>query len=124
MLQSRTITSFCCRVQYITTPGWGSQSTMAHKTSTGLLGQLKLRQVDLAVNTLYVYQDRIAIVDYSVVVAMHKLVEIVNFYQKYVLIDSSSTAAGSYFDIRGAPILESPSCNPSITVPGLGCSPV
>ncbi|EDS39757.1 ionotropic glutamate receptor [Culex quinquefasciatus] len=59
------------RVQYITTPGWGSQSTMAHKTSTGLLGQLKLRQVDLAVNTLYVYQDRIAIVDYSVVVAMH-----------------------------------------------------
>lgn len=48
---------------------------MAHKKSTGLLGQLKLRQVDLAVNMLYVYQDRIPIVDYSVVVAMHKLVD-------------------------------------------------
>lgn len=59
------------RIRFVHTPYWGGQDSFARNDSRGLLGQLKGRQIDLAVNGLYIYQDRIAHIDHSVVVAMH-----------------------------------------------------
>lgn len=55
------------RLQLVRSPSWGLQNSDG-RSSDGIIGQLATKHVDFAINVLSYTQDRIAIVDYTVVV--------------------------------------------------------